>query len=95
MGRTASAICSCTTERMVDSLNPCRLEGPKASSRFGPTFPLVAASASVWQPPHFETKSFFPFVLSPVAGVTPPAPQPEATSVVSSAAETRSRRTRS
>src|SRR5688500_50151 len=35
-----------------------------ASSRFGPTVPRVAASASVWQPPHCWTKRSRPWIRS-------------------------------
>ena len=38
------------------------------SSRFGPTVPVVPASASVWQAPQFATKIDLPASGSPSAG---------------------------
>src|SRR5438552_5855780 len=81
----AKRIWSRTTWRMVLSLNPCWRSDANASSRFGPTLPVVPASASVWQTPHLATKSCFPleaFVLRS----TPPVPQPPATPAAKRAA---------
>ena len=44
---TAKRIWPWTTLRIVDSLNPCARGPEKASSRSGPIFPWVPASASV------------------------------------------------
>src|SRR6266540_957638 len=49
-----------------------RLYGGFASSRLGPTFPLVPASDSVWQPPHpCSAKIILPAAGSPLT--SPPA----------------------
>ena len=71
---------------IVDSWKPCCLSGRNASSRFGPTVPVVPASASVWQEPHVWMKSALPFAGSPSDAETGPmAPQP----AVASASTTR------
>jgi hypothetical protein len=45
-------------------------------SRSGPTFPLVPASLSMWQPPHVETKAVLP------AARSAPAPPPVVVAVL-------------
>ena len=69
-----------TTLRMVDSLKPSRRGPEKASSRLGPIFPCVPASASVWQLPHFSWKSCLPWAVSALPLEIPPVPQPAASS---------------
>src|SRR5579884_154430 len=59
-----------------------------ASSRFGPTAPVVFASASVWQAPHVLRKSSFPWAGSPDV-TRPTAPQPLARSATRTAARLR------
>src|SRR4051794_29895881 len=45
-------------------------------SRFGPTFPFVPASASVWQVPQFCWKSCLPWATSAALPPPPPPPPP-------------------
>ena len=62
---TANRIWPWTTLRIVDSLKPCARGPAKASSRFGPIFPCVPASASVWQRAALlAVKSSLPCVVS-------------------------------
>ena len=61
-------IWSATTCRIVDSSKPWFSEGRNDVSRFGPTFPVAFASASVWQAAHFSVKSCLPADLSALAG---------------------------
>ena len=76
-----SWICPSTTPRTVLRSRPSSMLARKASSRFGPTMPLVPAWASVWQEPHFATKAFLPAIR---LALSPPLtlPQPEAASAV-------------
>src|SRR5947209_4616698 len=68
-------------------LNPWALSAAKASSRFGPIFPCVPASARVWQEPHLSLKSVLPAAASPDV-TRPTAPQPAATAATRTASPT-------
>src|SRR5947209_9019316 len=67
-------IWSRTTLSIVFCPYPCFCEPANALSRFGPTVPLVFAADSVWQKPHFVTKSVCPLWESGwfAADATPP-----------------------
>ena len=68
-----STWCS-TTPRIVLRSRPSATLARKASSRLGPTMPLVLARASVWQEPHLATKSCLPSIR--LALSAPFTPQP-------------------
>jgi hypothetical protein len=81
------------TSFIVCCEKPCCLSDEKASSRFGPRFPVVLASASVWQLPHVFRKIAFPWLESPLV-TRPTAPQPAASSATTARATGASRRFR-
>src|SRR5690242_8032816 len=78
---------SLTIDSNVEFFMPSRRDWANASSRLGPTVPLVPARASVWQEPHRLRKSFLPLTtlacsldrLHPVAVVATIAQQHAAT----------------
>src|SRR5664279_434042 len=53
-------ICPSTTPRTESRSSPSARLARKASSRFGPTIPLVLARARVWQEPHLATNACLP-----------------------------------
>ena len=57
----------------------------KAESRFGPTLPFVPARRSVWQEPHFLTKSCLPATVLALCSL-PVFVQPDATSAAAARA---------
>src|SRR6185295_11330115 len=96
IGGAASLIWSSVTSKIVlSSKSPpfSVREARKASSRFGPTFATVPASASVWQPPQFCEKRVFPAFASAALESTARPAQPAARSAAP--ASTRGRSTRS
>src|SRR5215212_1944437 len=95
IGEAASFIWSSVTSKIVLSwkLPPSSLrEARNASSRLGPTFAVVPASARAWQPPQFWEKRVLPAFESAALESTARPAQPAARSAAPASTRGRSAR---